>query len=196
MHRKIILILTKKSGEINRPFPYYHNIHASDIPRSIPDDLRGLLQGGQSISAIEAANEVEDLLRPDPPLLMDLHPPEFAVEDEDHAPIKEGHVIFNEDISVLKGASGVDNKKRGPGKLETIVFPDGADVSIDLPVLSGVLPCASPPVSLIFFAILGNASEPVQVVCRIERLLGSNDEKSAHIPWIANWGLGIADCGF
>jgi hypothetical protein len=51
------------------------------------------------------------------------------------------------------------------------VFPDRADVPVDLPVLFGVLPGASPAVSLIFFAVFGNGSESGQVLCRFERLL-------------------------
>ena len=62
-------------------------------------------------------------------------PLQFAVEDEDPFPVREGHVVFNADVPVLKGAPGVGDEKGGPGKPGEVVFPDRADVPVDLPGL-------------------------------------------------------------
>jgi hypothetical protein len=71
------------------------------------------------------------------------------------------------------------NEERGPGKPGMVVFPDGADVMVNLPGLA-MPPGASPAMALIFPAVFGNKSKSGEMFCRIEEFIGTDDKKSAH----------------
>ena len=77
---------------------------------SLFNDADGFIKGLPRVTVIESPDIVEDFLSPNAARFPDFDPPQFTVEDEDGAAVEKRHVVFNHDIFVFEGTTGMGHQ--------------------------------------------------------------------------------------
>ena len=143
------------------------------------DRVESPFQRRTQVGAPEPLDEVEHLLRPDPPTFADAHPVQFPVEDECPFPVEERHVVLHPDPLAAERAPRMREQQRRAPLGSPGVLPDRRHVPVDAP--PAVLdPRAPPAVPLVFAACPGEVGESGEVRGHMEALVAADAEETAH----------------
>ena len=145
----------------------HEDVHAAYIFGAFTNDVGGFTEGGVEAALIESADIVEDFLGADTTGLFDANTLELSIENEVAGLIVKGHVVFDGDTLIAKGGAGVNQQKRRLSKAGEIVFPNGSETFVDLPVTVN-LPGHTPAVTLILFTRLTHLGKVSEVLIHFE----------------------------